>query len=179
MAQRFDRTLKERLWVYMTNDNDYRYIEILQDVVKGYNATEHSSTGYAPKDVTEKHVPEILGRKERPRPSKTPEFKVGDLVRVSTSKRAFVKGYEANYSEMIFKITEVRQSDEHYLYKISDLADKIEPGWLYEKEMSKVRSDEKLRIAKIVRQRTIKGRKQYLVGYPSTFDSWQYADELT
>ena len=103
-------------------------------------------------------------------------------MRVSTSKRAFVKGYEANYSEMIFKITEVRQSDEHYLYKISDLADKIEPGWFYKKEMSKVRSDEKLRIAKIVRQRITKGRKQYLVnwvGYPSAFDSWQYADELT
>ena len=48
MAERFNRTLKERLWVHMTDQNDYRYIYVLDDVVKWYNASEHSSTLYAP-----------------------------------------------------------------------------------------------------------------------------------
>ena len=39
MAERFNRTLKERLWVHMTDQNDYSYIDVLADVVKGYNAS--------------------------------------------------------------------------------------------------------------------------------------------
>ena len=35
MAERLNRTLKERLWVYLTDQNDYRCIDVLDDVVKG------------------------------------------------------------------------------------------------------------------------------------------------
>ena len=91
----------------MTDQNNYRYIDVLDDVDKGYNASEHSSTGYAPKDVTHGHVHLILGRSSGDPTGKPPQFKVGDPVRVSTSKLTFEKGYETNYSEMIFRITEL------------------------------------------------------------------------
>ena len=95
----------------------------------------------------------------------------------------FEKGYEANYSDVMFEIIEVRISNGHNLYRIADLAKKEEPGWFYEQELSRVRKTEgeKYKIAKIIRQRNFKGRKQYLVNwqrYPSAFDSWEYADEL-
>ena len=45
MAERFNRTLKERLWVHVTDQNNYRYIDVLDDVVKEYNGSEHSITG--------------------------------------------------------------------------------------------------------------------------------------
>ena len=114
---------------------------------------------------------------------KPPQFKVADTVRVSTSKLTYEKGYETNYSEMIFRITEVPESDGHVLCRIADLANKFQPGWFYEQELSKVILDEreKLRIAKIIRQRKVRGRTQYLVnwvGFPSSFNSWEYADEL-
>ena len=105
MAERFNRTLKERLWVHMTDQNNYRYIDVLDDVVKGYNASEHSSTGYAPKNVTHGEVDLILGRSSGDPIGKPPQFKVGDTERVSTSKLIFGKRYETNYSEMIFRIT--------------------------------------------------------------------------
>ena len=92
MAERFNRTLKERLWVHMTDQNNYRYIDVLDDVVKEYNASEHSSTGYAPKDVTHSHVDLVLGRRSGDPIGKPPQFKVGDTVRVSTSKLTFEKG---------------------------------------------------------------------------------------
>ena len=169
--------------VHYTDQNNYRYIEVLDYVVKGYNASEHSSTGYAPKDVTHGHVDLILGRSSGEPIDKPPQFKVGDTVRVSTSKLTFEKGYETNYSEMIFRITEVRESDGHVLYRIADLANKGQPGSFYEQELSKVILDErqKHRIAKIIRQRKVRGRTQYLVnsvGYPSSFDSWEYADDI-
>ena len=83
----------------------------------------------------------------------------------------------------MFEIVQVRISNGHNLYKIFDLAKKEEPGWFYEQELSKVRETEgeTYKIAKIIQQRNFKGHKQYLVnwqGYPSAFDSWEYADEL-
>ena len=116
-------------------------------------------------------------------PESKPKFKTGDRVRVSKRNIAFEKGYEANYSDVVFEIIEVRISNGHNLYRIADLAKKEEPGCLYEQEFSRVRETEfeKYKIAKIIRQRNFKGRKQYLVnwqGYPSAFGSWEYADEL-
>ena len=112
-----------------------------------------------------------------------PQFWMADMVRVSTSRLTFEKEYEASYSETLFRIVEVRQSDGHNLYKITDLAGKVEPDWFYEKELSNVNIDEreKHRISKVVRERTVNGRKEYLikwVGYPSAFDSREFADKL-
>jgi len=183
-VERFNRTLKERLWVYMTHENNYRYIDVLEDVVKGYNDSIHSSTGFAPSKVGQDEIITILEKDQRPSsPVKKPTFQLGDKVRVAKSKLTFEKGYETKYSELLFKIHEVRQSDEHYIYQIIDLAGKVEPGWFYEKELSKVRENSRAshRIARIVRERKLKGRLQYLVnwaGYPSAFDSWEYADKL-
>ena len=66
---------------------------------------------------------------------------------------------------------------------LRDLANRQEPGWFYEKELSKVVIDrhEKHRVERIVRQRKVQGRLQHLVrwaGYPSNYDSWEWADEL-
>jgi len=183
-AERFNRTLKERLWVYLTDRNNYRYVDVLDDVVKSYNATIHSSTGFAPAEVGDDDVQTILDRMPHPGiPNKKPAYEVEDKVRVSVEKLTFEKGYEARYSEMIFKIVELRTSGSHYLYRIADLADNGEPGWFYEKELSKVVIDrhERHRIAKIIRERKYKGRLQYLVswiGYPAAFDSWEFADEV-
>ena len=40
-VERFNCTLKERIWVHMTDNNNFRYIDALQDIVKGYNYTVH------------------------------------------------------------------------------------------------------------------------------------------
>jgi len=183
-VERFNRTLKERLWIHMTNMNNYRYIDVLDDVVESYNNTVHSSTGFAPSAVTNDDVMTILrGMMPEKMKEKTAKFEEGDKVRVSTNKLTFEKGYEAKYSEKLFKIVKIRKSNGKILYQISDLADKVEPGWFYEEELSKVIIDEyeRHRISKILRERKVKGRLQYLVhwvGYPSAFDSWEFADEL-
>ena len=65
---------------------------------------------------------------------------------------------------MIFRITE---SDGHVLYRIADLANRGQPGWFYEQELSKVILDEreKHKIAKIITQRKVRVRTQYLVNW--------------
>ena len=89
MVERFNRTLKERLWVHMSDQNGYRYIDVLADVVSSYNNSEHSSTGLAPKNITGEHAAGILRSVDIGIPESKPKFKIGDRVRVSTSKMTF------------------------------------------------------------------------------------------
>ena len=52
VVERFNRTLKERMYRYLTARNTYRYVDALPYLVQGYNATKHRSIGMAPRDVT-------------------------------------------------------------------------------------------------------------------------------
>ena len=52
--------------------------------------------------------------------SSLPKFKVGDMVRISKYKSAFTKGYEANFTEELFKVIKVIRGDPN-VYEIDDL----------------------------------------------------------
>jgi len=52
MAERFNRTLKELIYKYMTAYNTPKYLEALPELVQRYNTRIHSSTQMAPADVT-------------------------------------------------------------------------------------------------------------------------------
>ena len=93
----------------MSTQNNYRYIGAFNDVVHSYNNSQHSSTDLAPADVKDEHVHGILSSMSIDVPESTPKFKVGDRVRVSTSKLTSEKGYEANYSDIMFEIVECRK----------------------------------------------------------------------
>ncbi|XP_011630945.1 uncharacterized protein LOC105423016 [Pogonomyrmex barbatus] len=113
VVERFTRTLKERMWRYFTHKNTRRYIEVLQDIVRAYNHTRHSSIRMQPAIVTRENVCIARENMERRRgagekaASKVVEqkakFDVNDLVRVSRAKATFEKGYEARWSEEYFE----------------------------------------------------------------------------
>ena len=48
IVERFNRTLKERMWRYFTHKNTRRYIDVLQDIVLASNYTRHSSMRMQP-----------------------------------------------------------------------------------------------------------------------------------
>ena len=51
IVKRFDRTLKTRLSKYFTTHNAFRYLDILDNVVKSYNGSTRLTTGYKPIEV--------------------------------------------------------------------------------------------------------------------------------
>ena len=55
------------------------YIDVLDDIVKKYNKTVHSSIKMKPKDVTDIKCVEYSEETIK----KSPKFKVGDNVRIS------------------------------------------------------------------------------------------------
>ena len=99
-AERFIRTLKNKIYKYMTSISKIVYIDKLDDIVRKYNSTYHTSIKMRPLDV--KDTTHIDFKKEVN--DKDPKFKVGDHVRISKYKNIFAKGYMPNWSEEIFSI---------------------------------------------------------------------------
>ena len=46
IVERFNRTLKKRMWRYLTKHQTWRYIDILQDLVQSYNNTPTSASAW-------------------------------------------------------------------------------------------------------------------------------------
>ena len=88
MVERFDRTLKTRMWKYFTKKNTRVYIDILQDIEHGYNNSYHRSIGRAPTSVSLLNVGQVrrkLYGKSWTKPGRKFQFKLGDQVLISKS----------------------------------------------------------------------------------------------
>lgn len=55
VVERFNRTLKEKMWRYFTHKKNNKYIEVLQDLVNSYNNTYHRTIETKPLLVTTKN----------------------------------------------------------------------------------------------------------------------------
>ena len=94
VAERFIRTLKSKIYKYMTSISKNVYIDKLDDIVDEYNNTYHTTIKMKPIDVKDNAY--INASKEIN--NKDPKFKVGDRVRISKYKNIFAKGYMPNLS---------------------------------------------------------------------------------
>ena len=52
IVERFNRTLKSKLWRYFTRHDRLSYMDVLDSMVDVYNRTPHRSIGMAPNEVT-------------------------------------------------------------------------------------------------------------------------------
>ena len=59
-VERVIRTLKKSLWGYMHAKKNYRYIDVLKDIVHSYNNTKHRTTDMKPSEVTKGHIERCL-----------------------------------------------------------------------------------------------------------------------
>jgi hypothetical protein len=60
VGELFHRTLKERMWRYFTGHNTHRYIDMVQDLVKGYNNSYHKSIWMKPSDVSSENTFQVF-----------------------------------------------------------------------------------------------------------------------
>ena len=54
ISERYNRTMKEKMFKYFTANSTRKYIDILDELVHQYNNTIHSSIGMTPKQASEK-----------------------------------------------------------------------------------------------------------------------------
>jgi len=56
VIERAHRTIRDKLYKYLTYKNTYWFIDVLPQFVKGYNATVHSTTGMPSAWVTDSDI---------------------------------------------------------------------------------------------------------------------------
>ena len=97
IVERFNGTIKGRMWQYFTQVNHYRYLDVLDDLVKSYNSSKHRSIGTAPNLVTQANAQNVwryfYGDNFVKRVKRMHfKFKVGDQVRISKERGIFDTG---------------------------------------------------------------------------------------
>ena len=134
IAERFIRTLKNKLYKHMTAVDKNVYWDVLDDIVKKYNGTINKSIGMRPKDVSDdvkaEHVEESNEKSAR--------FSVGDRVRISKFKNVFAKGYTPNWSKEIFVVSRVKNTVP-WMYVLKDLNGEEIIGSFYDRELQKTK----------------------------------------
>jgi transposase InsO family protein len=186
VIERFNRTLKTKMYRYFTRQNTFRYLDVIGDLLTSYNKSHHSAIGMAPSKVNPSNIYSVW-QQIKARRSKIPrgvvKFKVGDHVRITKEKVKFAKGYEQTFSTEIFRVVKVIRRTPQPVYELSDLQDRPIEGQFYNYELVRVTvtPDSEFQIDKIVRTRTKGGIRQHLVkwrGYDETFNSWVTASDI-
>ncbi len=170
-VERFNRTLKSKMYVHFDRNQTTKYIHVLEKLIKDYNYKVHSVTKEKPIDVLTKNIdPSKKKRKIRKEDNK---IKIGDYVRISRLKKTFEKGYTQNWSEEVFKVYNIDRNDSPSMYDIKDLLDEKIDGKFYAEELQVIPKDFKdfALVEKVLRRR---GNKVYVsyIGYSDKFNQW-------
>ena len=106
VAERFIRTLKNKIYKHMTTVGKNIHFNVLDDIVDKYNNPWHSSIKMKPKDVTDSSFAEYSEDFDK----KDPKFKVGDHVRMSKYKHISANGYTPNWSKEILVAKKIKNT---------------------------------------------------------------------
>jgi hypothetical protein len=184
-VERWIRTLRSRLHRYMTHYNTHRWLDVLPQIIDGYNNTPHSSLpdGMTPNDVNlknQKHVWNHLYRKKVLKDyAKTtrvtnPKFHVGDVVRITMRRHTFTKEADNEFSEEVFTISKTFSGPPRS-YQLTDTKGEIIEGRFYEAELSKGVMPDTFQIDEVLDTKQVGDKTMSLVkwrGYPSSMNEW-------
>ena len=187
IAERFNRTLKEKMWCYFQHVQKWRYIDMLPKLMWSYNHLVHRSIKMRPADVTWENAQQVwhtlydgmMGRRRQT----VPAFQVGDEVHITKVKGTFQKGYEQNWTEEVFKVARVNTVRSPPVYSLVEEDGTSIKGTFYAQELQKVEVHERdvYRIEKVIRARGRGRIKEFLVkwaGWPDKYNLWIRASTI-
>jgi hypothetical protein len=187
-VERFNRTLKGRMWRRFTEENTRRWVDMLPSLMSDYNSSVHRSIKMTPIEASDVKNERSLMIDQTPgvvasTPTKPPKFKLGQWVRISREKGKFEKGYLPNWSREIFKVVSILNINPR-VYGLLDRSGEPIKGSFYEQNLKKTKetpTSDGL-IETVLQTRTVRGQKQFLVkwlGYPSSFNKWIKESDVT
>lgn len=188
VVERFNRTLKNKMWRHFTRTGSYKWLDVLPSLMRSYNLSIHRSIGMTPISVNKNVEHELWLKQEETGPQQVSRvkerktlLKVGDFVRLSKAKHVFAKGYTPNWTEEIFTISKVINTSQPVQYKVQDDTLQEIQGSFYAAELQVVDKPEHYAIEKVIRTKKGKdGRRQYYVkwlGFDNKHNSWVDAIE--
>jgi len=111
IIERFNRSLRDRIYQFFTKYNTFVWIDQLQDIIDQYNNTFHETIQMKPNEVSPENqdiIFEHVFAEHKTQEPKTASYNVGDRVRVKRAKERFgAKGAEVTFSRKIYVVEDV------------------------------------------------------------------------
>ena len=178
VLDRFNRIIKTRIWTYLSDRGTVRWVDIIKDLVDVYNNSRHRSIGMPPADVQKKNENRLWVRLFGDGDTHIkPQILQGAMVRASSHKTIFDKGYMPNLTKEHFTVSKAvpsRKGTKRRMYKLVDYNDEDVKGSWYPEGLQEI-SDNQYRIKKFLRRRTLlNGTKEIFVrweGWPEKYSS--------
>ena len=188
MVERWNRTIKTKLWKYFTSKNHYKWLDVLPKIVHAYNNSVHRIIKMKPADVNQENAilvwERLYGKTKRNRKT-IHNINKGDRVRISKAKGQFEKGYLPNWSREEFIVDNINKKFLPSMLSLKDDHGEIIEGNFYGDEVQKIirdKDDDIYEVEKIIRQKRKNRQIWYLVkwlGYDDSFNSWVRKDDIT
>ena len=186
IVERFNRTLKSKMWKMFTLQRSHRWLDALPVLIDAYNKSYHRSIKMRPVDVNKANESQVWHNLYGNDNSKTKyrfKFNLGDQVRLAKKNVPFRKGYEPQWTEEVFTVSK-RLAKYPPIYYVKDYAGEEVRGSYYDHELQKVIKDTESEywVEKILQTRRRRGHIEYFVkwsGYPDTFNQWIPAKDLS
>lgn len=156
VVERFNRTLKNKLYRIFTHRNSYKYLDVLKSVLKSYNESTHRSTGFPPSQVRSEVEPLVFNRLYEYTDTDEYKFNIGDRVRISKARNLFSRGFLPNWSDEVFEVL-VRYPTIPRTYVLIDLKKSPLKGKFYEYELQKILKQnlDFWRVEKVLKKREV------------------------
>jgi hypothetical protein len=172
-VERFNRTIKNKLWRQFSLQGSYKWLKILPKLIKEYNNTFHRTIQMTPSQVNirnEKHILSTIYNKKSPLKKTKRKFNNGDFCRISKYKHLFDKGFNPNWTTEIFRIVNINNTSP-VTYLIEDLENNQIKGCFYEQELQKTQYPNNYLVEKIITKKKDKYFVKWL-GFPEEKNSW-------
>ena len=136
MIERFNRTIKEKMFYNFSANNIRKYIDVRDLLVEQYNNTIHSSIKMTAVEAS-RVVNENKVWRNLYGVTLIHKFSIGENVRITKKKKIFDKGFTQRWTEEVFTISKI-QLTIPVTYKITDCNGKEIQGPFYEQELQRL-----------------------------------------
>lgn len=174
IVERFNRTLKEKMFREFTARGKHEWVSILPLLIDNYNKSKHRTIGMTPSEADENPQKVIL-KQYTPNTRKI-KFAVGEIVRISTHKGVFTKGYLPSWSCELFKVIKINKTSPP-TYMLEDYTGKPIAGCFYTEEISKTDYPKDYLVEKIIQRKGNQVLVKWL-GFDKTHNNWIKASDL-
>ena len=192
-AERAIKTIKSKLFRYMTAKNTFQWVDALSTITKTYNKSFHRSIGMSPNEVNEKNEVGLwmrlysasnnqrhkaqqdktqLGRTKKLKSSLVKskrrfKYKVDDTVRITHVRSSFQREYNERWTREHFIIVDRSMKADIPVYRLKDYNNEPITGTFYESELQKIVVDKETpyKIEKVLSNRARKGKREMYVKF--------------
>ena len=185
------KSIQRRIYSYMIHNESLEYLNIIPHVTHAYNNSLHRTISLTPNQAKKsenfQQVQAINFKKfhKLKRVKIKPKYKLGDIVRVSIDKQKtrFARSYniQNTYPKYeIYKISTKNSVHAKYFLKHVSSDKLIKNGYFYDWQLT-ISTSGTFR-GSVIKTRQRRGKKEFLFsykGYPSEFDEWKTAQEIT